>query len=147
MPFSPSWNYSSTTPLTAEEQRRSWGLVVHLNPILDLVHLRLPKGLDISYTYNDSNSFRPSDVGTDIYGRSLAAPSGITRDRFPHYALDEKVSLRMTWYKTIQKNTSLADPSVWFLGQGRRRPYHERYGYEAWVPPPEPPTRPRLSGW
>jgi hypothetical protein len=112
MPYSPNWTYTGTTPLSAEEQRRSWGLVLHTSQILDLFHYQLPKGLDVSLLYNDSNSFRPSDVGTDVYGQKLAAPSGRTRDiGVLVTALDNKVSLRMTWYKTIQKNTTVADPS------------------------------------
>ncbi|PTY04904.1 TonB-dependent receptor [Opitutaceae bacterium EW11] len=111
-PFSDKWNYTGTTPLTAEEQRRSWGVVVHTSQILDLFHYQLPKGIDVSLTYNDSNSFRPSDVGTDVYGNKLAAPSGNTKDKgFLITALDNKFSLRMTWFKTIQKNTSVSDPS------------------------------------
>lgn len=112
MPYSPDWNYTGTTPLSAEEQRRSWGLVLHTSQILDLFHYQLPKGLDVSLLYNDSNSFRPSDVGTDVYGNKLAAPSGRTRDvGVLITALDNKVSLRATWYKTIQKNTTISDPS------------------------------------
>ena len=112
-PYSPDWSYNGTTPLDADEQRRSWGLVVHTAQILDLFHhYKLPEGLDVSFTYNDSNSFRPSDVGTDVYGQKLAAPSGRTRDMgFLVSVLDNKYSLRMTWYNTLQKNTSLADPS------------------------------------
>jgi hypothetical protein len=94
------------------EQRRSWGVVLHTNPILDLFDYQLPKGLDLSLTYNDSNSFRPSDVGFDIMGNKLPAPSGTTREKgFLISTLDNKVSLRVTWYKTIQKNTSLNDPT------------------------------------
>ncbi|HEY0946051.1 MAG TPA: TonB-dependent receptor plug domain-containing protein, partial [Opitutaceae bacterium] len=43
-PFSPDWNYSTVTPLTADEQRRSWGLVLHTKPILEMFGLNLPKG-------------------------------------------------------------------------------------------------------
>jgi outer membrane receptor protein involved in Fe transport len=112
LPFDPSWNYTNTTPIDVTEQRRSWGVVLHTNPILDLFDYQLPKGLDLSLTYNDSNSFRPSDVGFDIMGNKLPAPSGTTREKgFLISTLDNKVSLRVTWYKTIQKNTSLNDPT------------------------------------
>ena len=112
LPFDPSWNYVGTTPINVTEQRRSWGLVLHTSQILDLFHYQLPKGTELSFTYNDSNSFRPSDVGADIMGNKLPAPSGTTREKgFLISTLDNKVSLRVTWYKTIQKNTSLNDPS------------------------------------
>ncbi len=72
---------------------------------------KLPKGITLSLNYNDSNSFRPSQVGTDIYGKQLPSPSGKTKDYgFLVTALDNKVSLRMTWYKTSQATTTLSDP-------------------------------------
>jgi len=119
MPFSPAWSYFSnqyypqgTTPINVTEQRRSWGLVLHTSQILDLFHYQLPKGTEVSLTYNDSNSFRPSDVGFDVMGNKLPAPSGTTREKgFLISTLDNKVSLRVTWYKTIQKNTSVNDPT------------------------------------
>ncbi len=116
LPFSPQWNYTGTTPLSADEQRRSWGVVIHTGEILDLFHYQLPHGIDVSLTYNDSNSFRPSDVGTDVYGRKLDAPSGRTRERGILVTYKNKVSLRLNWYKTIQKNTTVSDPSgmVWW---------------------------------
>lgn len=142
-PFSAKWNYSGTTPLSAEEERRSWGVVIHFNQLLDLFHYQLPKGLDVSYTYNDSNSFRPSDVGKDIYGRNLAAPSGLTRDRgFLVTALDNKLSIRMTWYKTIQKNTSMSDPSgmVYWAKAGVARTMNAM-AQEAWGPTARTPDQ------
>lgn len=112
LPYSPDWNYIGTTPIDVTEQRRSWGLVLHTKPILDLFHYSLPKGIDLSFTYNDSNSFRPSEVGADIMGNKLPSPSGTTRDKgFLLTVLDNKFSLRMTWYKTIQKGTTLDDPT------------------------------------
>jgi hypothetical protein len=112
LPFDPSWNYVGTTPLNVTEQRRSWGLVLHTSQILDLFHYQLPKGTEVSFTYNDSNSFRPSEVGFDIMGNKLPAPSGTTREKgILISTLDNKVSLRVTWYKTIQKGTTVNDPS------------------------------------
>ncbi len=111
-PFSPRWNYDTTVPLDAKEERRSWGLVVHTSQILELFDLRLPRGVEVSLTYNDSNSFRPSDVGTDVYGNKLSAPSGETKDYGVLItALDNKVSLRVNWYETVQKNTGVSDPA------------------------------------
>lgn len=112
LPYSPEWSFADTTPLKADEQRRSWGVVLHTSQIFDLFDYKLPKGLSVSLTYNDSNSFRPSDVGTDVYGNKLDAPSGRTRDYgFLITALDNKFSLRVTRYKTIQKNTTVSDSS------------------------------------
>lgn len=136
LPYSPNWNYTGTTPLTADEQRRSWGVVLHTGRILNLFRLEPPKGIELSLTYNDSNSFRPSDVGKDIYGNGLAAPSGTTRDKgFLLTALDNKFSLRMTWYKTIQKNTTMSDPSgmIYWAKAGVARTM-SAMAQEAWGP-------------
>ncbi len=112
LPYSSDWNYDGVTPLVAEEERRSWGLVVHADKILEMFGYEMPKGMTLSLNYNESNSFRPSEVGTDVYGNKLAAPSGETTDYgFLVTAFDNKVALRVTWYETVQKNTTLSDPS------------------------------------
>ena len=105
-PFSPDWKYSST--VTADEQRRSWGVVVHTERILELFDMNLPKGITLSLNYNDSNTFRPSDVGTDVYGNQFPSPRGSTKDYgFLLTALEDRVSLRLTWYETTQQFTNL----------------------------------------
>ncbi len=123
LPFSPDWNYSNVTPLKADEQRRSWGVVLHTRELLDLFGQRLPKSFDVSFTYNDSNSFRPSEVGRDINGHQFAAPSGETKDYGVLItALDNKVSLRVNWFKTVQKNTTLnRGPSTYWAKGGVAR--------------------------
>ncbi len=136
LPFSEDWTYNGTTPLRADEQRRSWGGVVHVNRILDLFHYQLPKGLDLSFTYNESNSFRPSEVGKDIYGNGLDAPSGTTRDKgFLISTADNRLSLRMTWFKTIQKNTTMSDPAgmIYWAKAGIARTMNAM-AQEAWGP-------------
>lgn len=122
-PFSPDWNYSSVTPLKADEQRRSWGLVLHTNELLEMFGQHMPQGLGLSLTYNDSNSFRPSEVGRDIYGNQIQAPSGETKDYGVLItAFDEKVSLRVNWFETAQKNTTLpTGPSLYWAKAGIAR--------------------------
>lgn len=135
-PYSPNWTYEGTTPLEAKEQRRSWGVVLHTAPILAMFDAKWPKGMDLSFFYNDSNSFRPSDVGKDIYGNGLAAPSGTTKDKgFLITALDNKFSLRVTWYETIQKNTTMSDPSgmIFWAKAGVARTM-SAMAQEAWGP-------------
>jgi outer membrane receptor protein involved in Fe transport len=132
-PFDPAWNYSSVTPLTADEQRRSWGLVLHTSSILEMFGQRLPKGLEISFNYNESNSFRPSEVGRDIYGEQIAAPSGETKDYGVLIAaFDNKVSLRVNWFETAQKNTTLPrGPSFYWAKAGVARTMNT-LAQEAW---------------
>ena len=123
LPFSPDWDYSTVTPLTADEQRRSWGVVLHTNPILEMFGQSLPRGIQLSLTYNDSNSFRPSEVGRNIYGDQIAAPSGETKDYGVLVtALDNKLSVRVNWFETAQKNTTLpSGPSFFWAKAGIAR--------------------------
>lgn len=123
LPYSPEWNYDGVTPLTADEQRRSWGVVLHTNPILEMFGVTLPKGIQVSLNYNDSNSFRPSEVGRNIYGEQIAAPSGETKDYGVLVsALDNKVTLRVNWFETAQKNTTLpSGPSFYWAKAGIAR--------------------------
>lgn len=132
-PYSPQWNYSSVTPLTADEQRRSWGVVLHTNAILEMFGQKLPKGIGLSLTYNDSNSFRPSEVGRDVNGDQFAAPSGKTKDYgILITALENKMSLRVNWYETIQKNTTLnRGPSLYWIKAGVARTMNT-LAQEAW---------------
>ncbi|BET66275.1 hypothetical protein ASA1KI_11930 [Opitutales bacterium ASA1] len=132
-PFSPNWNYTGVTPLTADEQRRSWGLVVHTNEILEMFGKSLPKGINLSFTYNDSNSFRPSEVGRDIYGNQIQAPSGETNDYGVLVtAYENKVSLRVNWFETAQKHTILpSGPSLFWAKAGVARTMNT-LAQEAW---------------
>lgn len=112
-PFAPSWNYDGLDPdITAKAQRTSWGVVVHADQLLDLFGAEMPKGTEFSVFYNDSNSFRPSDLGIDNYGNQLPYPSGETKDYgFRLSLLNNKLELRTTWYETNQKNTTISDPT------------------------------------
>jgi hypothetical protein len=132
-PYSPQWNYSTVTPLKADEQRRSWGLVLHTNELLEMFGKHLPKGIGLSLTYNDSNSFRPSEVGRDIYGRQIQAPSGETKDYGVLItAFENKVALRVNWFETAQKNTTLpTGPSLYWAKAGVARTMNT-LAQEAW---------------
>lgn len=106
LPYSSDWNYDDVSPVYAKEQRRSWSIAVHGRELMEMLGRPLPGGMDITLLYNDSSSFRPSDVARDVYARQEANPSGETRDvSVLVSAFDDRLSLRITKYKTIQKNT------------------------------------------
>ncbi|BET66276.1 hypothetical protein ASA1KI_11940 [Opitutales bacterium ASA1] len=106
LPYSSAWNYDGVTPVYAKEQRRSWSLAVHGRELMRLLGRSMPDGMDVSLLYNDSSSFRPSDVAVDVYNRQEANPSGETRDvSLLVSGFENRVSLRVTKYKTVQKNT------------------------------------------
>ncbi|MDQ8188014.1 TonB-dependent receptor plug domain-containing protein [Pelagicoccus sp. SDUM812002] len=119
LPFASDWTYEGTDPIYAKASRESWGVVVHINQLLDLFGSDLPKGTELSVFYNDSSSFRPADVGIDNYGNDLASPSGTTEDYgFRLSLFENKIELRTTWYETTQQNTTLSDPGMigWAAG-------------------------------
>lgn len=108
LPWSPHWTYDSpgSSIVNAKQQRRSYGIVLHTHQILDLFRTQLPYGLQVSLFYNESSTFRPSELGLDVYGNEIATPSGETTD----YGIlisgfDNRFTLRITDYKTVQKNT------------------------------------------
>ncbi|MBK1877812.1 TonB-dependent receptor [Pelagicoccus mobilis] len=113
LPFHPDWQFEdeATLPLPSI-QRRSWGVVVHADRLLETFGKELPDGMELSFFYNDSNSFRPADAGVDNYGNKLPLPQGETQDYgFRVSAFNNKLELRATWYETKQANTTISDPS------------------------------------
>jgi len=108
LPWSPDWTYDSagSTMISAKQQRRSYGVVLHTDQLLDIFDMHLPQGFKVSLFYNESSTFRPSELGLDVYGNDIPTPSGETTD----YGIlisgfDNKFTLRVTDYETIQKNT------------------------------------------
>lgn len=112
-PFDPAWNYEDlrVKPLRADEQRRSWSVALHGKELMELFHYSLPQGADITLLYNDSSNFRPSDVGVDIYNRPEKTPSGETKDFSVLLSYKDRVTLRITKYKTTQHNTQYRGPA------------------------------------
>lgn len=108
LPFSNNWTYDEVRSprIYAKEQRRSWSLAVHGKELMEMLGHPMPGGTDITLMYNDSSSFRPSDTAVDVYNRQEPNPSGETRDvSVLVSAFDNRLSMRVTKYKTIQKNT------------------------------------------
>ncbi|MDX2185500.1 MAG: TonB-dependent receptor plug domain-containing protein [Opitutaceae bacterium] len=99
-------------------QTRTWGVVAKLPPEL---RGKAPFGLDISGFYNRSNNLRADNrVGFD--GKPVAYPSGTSKDYgVVISALDDRVSLKLTWYDTAVKGANIpgGNPlgqNSWFLG-------------------------------
>ena len=108
LPWSPNWRYDSDQLpfIYAKEQRRSYSLAIHGKELMETIGLPLPAGTDITLLYNNSSSFRPSEVATDVYNRQEANPSGETED----YSIlistfHDRFNFRVTKYETVQKNT------------------------------------------
>jgi len=119
LPYSSEWTYEDpeATHIHAKEQRRSWSVALHVRELLQWFDYELPKGTDITILYNNSSSFRPSDVAVDVYGNQEATPSGDTEDvSLMVTTLNNRLSFRITKYKTVQKNTPFIGTSPAFNG-------------------------------
>jgi outer membrane receptor protein involved in Fe transport len=131
-PFDPKWNFDKVTPLRAAASTRSYGVMVH-SP--EFIKKRLPFGSEISVGYNKSSNFRPSEVGTDIYGTQYDAPKGESEDYTVLVsALDERVSFRVTKYETTQMNTTWrgTGPGAWDI-KGRLARAMNGLMTETWI--------------
>ena len=82
----------------------SWSGVLHAP---DWIRRRLPRGTDVSLSYNEARNFRPSSTIADVYGRPFAPPAGRTKDLgITLSALERKFTLRVNRYRTTQTNDS-----------------------------------------
>jgi len=86
---------------------RSWGVVYHLPKKLVS---KLPGDMTISLQYNKSQNFKADASRLDFEGHVLPNAKGDTREYgFVVTALNEKVSLKVDWFKTKVANATLAD--------------------------------------
>jgi len=106
LPYASSWNYEKVTPIYADTQRRSWSVALHGRELMELLGHPMPQGTDLTLMFNDSGSFRPSDVAVSIYNKQEPTPSGETKDlSLMLSTLNNRVNFRVTKYKTVQHNT------------------------------------------
>lgn len=100
----PSWDVP--TQFARESvSKTSWGIVVHTPKFLKE---KMPLNTDISGFYNKSSNFRPGGGRVDVLGDAIASPSGETKDYgFAITTLNDKLTLKVTWYETSMKNANL----------------------------------------
>jgi outer membrane receptor for ferric coprogen and ferric-rhodotorulic acid len=103
-PYNPAWTLPATPTIFAEDETISWSGVLHAP---QFVKRWLPRGTDLSVSYNVAQNFRPSSTIADVYGRPFAPPAGKTKDLgVTISALDRKFTLRVNRYRTTQTNDS-----------------------------------------
>jgi len=86
---------------------RSWGAVYHVPKKL---MAKLPGDLGFSIYYNKSKNFKADASRLDFEGNVLPNAQGDTREYgFTLTALNEKLSLKVDWFKTKVSNAQLAD--------------------------------------
>ncbi len=97
LPDDPSFRSSSRS--------NSWSFVLHTpRSIRD----RMPWRTNVSLYYNRSSNVEPAAGRVDVYGDPIGSPDGKTKDYgFAINTLDDKVSLKVTWYETTVKNAAL----------------------------------------
>ncbi len=121
LPFAEAWGwdgytdaagkFNPSTKIRAAQTKQSYGVMVHTPKF---IRKHLPWGTDISLGYNESSNFQPGQLGTDVYGNQYPSPAGSTKDYSVLInTLNDKVSLRMTWYKSVQANSEIGGLSVW----------------------------------
>lgn len=70
----------------------------------------LPGRGKLSAHYATSENFQPLSQRTDLFGRSIGAPSGESREYgFSLRMLDERLSLRLNWFETAVANEGNGD--------------------------------------
>ncbi len=103
-PFDPTWTYDPKNNLYADATTHSYGIVFHTPKF---INSHLPWGTNLTFAYNYATNFQPNNVGTDFYRQQLASPSGLSKDYSVLLStLDDRLTLRATWYKTTQYNTT-----------------------------------------
>lgn len=101
-PFNPAWVLPARPSIYAKDSTVSWSGVVHAP---DFVKRRLPRGMDVSVSYNESKNFRPNSTLADVYGRPFNPPEGKTKDIGGTLSFfDQKLILRVNRYRTSQAN-------------------------------------------
>lgn len=95
----------------------AWSGVLHLNRLP--FFQRMP--ISVSLFYNKSTDFQPEAKRVDVYGESLAAPSGKTRDLgILLETKDGKYSLKLNKYETDSVGaSSSALNNGWFIGSSQ----------------------------
>lgn len=91
-------------------QSMTYSVVAHTPKMLNQ---NLPWGLKASVFYSRSSNFQPDASRKDIVGTAIASPTGKTRDYgFTISALDDKIVLKVNWYKTTMMNATLSESNL-----------------------------------
>lgn len=118
-PTSPLWTYDPVNDLSTGGTTRTYGVMLH-SP--DFLNRRLPWGTRISVGYNEASNMNPSDVGFDVFRQQIPAQSGDSKDyTLLVSTLDDRVTLRATWYKTNQHFASGPGPGIGSIGESLTR--------------------------
>ena len=106
----------STPELTADEDSKSFGIVLHMP---DSLKPAFPEGFDMSLHYSESENFSPSAGVRNPFGGFYPTPSGQTEDYGISFSfLENRIFTRITKYQTTQNNlpdARVSGPYNWFF--------------------------------
>lgn len=113
-----SMNYlidpAKNTTNSASGESKSWGGVLHMPKSWSE---KLPWGTTASVFYNRSSNFKADAPRGDVFGNIIPNPTGQTKDYgFVISTMNDKLSLKVNWYKTDLANATLAGDSAGFSG-------------------------------
>ena len=98
-------NLASRTDVTGTS--KTWGGVYHFPKAL---MSKLPYDMTFSVFLNRSENFKPDAARISLAGLPIPNASGTTTEYgFTATALNDKISLKVDWFKTIVKNASLGE--------------------------------------
>lgn len=101
----PGYALPSTPSNVVSGDSTSWSVVLHTPKF---IKAKMPAGTDVSLFYNHSSNFQPAAGRVDVMGDPLAAPTGETKDYgIALSTLNDRITLKVDWYKTTVKNASL----------------------------------------
>jgi outer membrane receptor protein involved in Fe transport len=119
---SPDYRLPSIPGSVVSGDSTSWSVVVH-SP--RFITDRLPAKSSVSLFYNESENFQPAAGRVDALGNAVGAPTGKTKDYgFMISALEDRVTLKVNWYRTDVMNAALPDFSGSYM-----LPAAEAWGY------------------
>jgi hypothetical protein len=97
--------FDQATPTKTVGESKSWGGVLHTPKS---IRNRLPGKTDISVFYNRSENFKADAARADIAGNIIDNPRANTKEYGVAVStLEDKLTLKVTWYKTRMKNADL----------------------------------------
>lgn len=116
-----NYTYDSSRDLQQSGISKSWGGVLHMPRSWSD---KLPGKTRFSLFYNRSSNFKADEPRQDVFGTMVDNARGQTKEYgFMVSALDDKLSLKVNWYKTSMKNATLP------YGTGFS---YQQYCYPAW---------------
>jgi hypothetical protein len=120
-PKDPTYNFSRTdfdvdtadaNTRRASGESKSWGAVVHTPQSW---RNKLPGNTHFSVFFNKSQNFKADAPRGDIFGNAIDNPRGRTTDYgVVMSTLDDRLTVKATWYETKVKNASLNADSAGF---------------------------------